>query len=121
MLIAFLALALLLQNTAAAALDFRVDFRSSTYQTQVGDTFPDLLAQHESETLIQSSGTQTLGNILTSAYASGVTSNYSMLMTTTINSETPTYSPPLSTSMKVIPTPSPGWASRIAAAVHGRP
>ena len=85
MLIAFAALALALQSTTASALDFRVDFRASTYQTQVGDTFSALLAQHESETLIQSSITTALENISTSTYAGGVTSDYSMSMTTTVD------------------------------------
>ncbi|MFK7896359.1 MAG: CCXG family PEP-CTERM protein [Myxococcota bacterium] len=80
-----LCLSVLCVPVSAAALDFRVDFRNSTYQTQVGDTFSDLLAQHESETLIQSSITQGLENISTSIYAGGVTNNYSMLMTTTID------------------------------------
>ncbi len=84
MLIAFVAFALVLQSTAAAALDFRVDFRTSTYRTQVGDTFSDLVAQHESETLIQSSITTALESISTSVYAGGVSSDYSMLMTATV-------------------------------------
>jgi len=74
----------LLVATAIHALDFQVDFRSSTYQTVVGDTFSDLLAQHESETLIQSNVTTGLEDISTSVYGAGVTSDYSMLMSTTL-------------------------------------
>lgn len=85
MQIALLALALAFQSTAAAALDFRVDFRESTYTVDAGDTFSDLLAQHESETLIQSSITTTLEDISTSVYGGGARNDYSMLMTTTFD------------------------------------
>ena len=73
-----------LAATSLYALDFQVDFRSSTYQTVAGDTFSDLLAQHESEALIQSNVTTGLGDISTSVYGAGVTSNYSTLMSTTL-------------------------------------
>lgn len=68
----------------ATALDFDVDFRRSTYQTQPGDGFLDLLAQHESETLIQSNVTTGLENISTSVHAGGVNRDYSVLMRTTV-------------------------------------
>lgn len=79
-----LALLLIFQSTAAIALDFRVDFRESTYQTQAGDTFSDLLAQHQSETLIQSSVTTGLENVSTTVYGNGVRRDYSILMSTTV-------------------------------------
>lgn len=41
----------------AAALDFQVDFRESTYQVDGDDAFADPLAQHERERLIQSNVT----------------------------------------------------------------
>ena len=84
---ALIALVLMMQSLLASslhALDFQVDFRSSTYQTVAGDTFSDLLAQHESEVLIQSNVTTGLENISTSVYGAGVTSNYSTLMSTTL-------------------------------------
>ena len=76
---------MLLLASTASALDFQVDFRSSTYQTAAGDTFSDLLAQHQSETLIQSNVTQGLENISTSVYAAGVNRDYSILMSTTVD------------------------------------
>ncbi len=66
----------------AEALSFRADFRSSTYQTQAGDSFTDLLLEHQSGGLIQSTVTTGLANISTAVYAAGVTSNYSILLTT---------------------------------------
>ena len=66
----------------ADALSFRADFRNSTYQTQSGDAFSDLLVQHQSGSLIRSTVTTGLENISTAVYAAGVTSNYSILLTT---------------------------------------
>ena len=72
-------------SSTAGALDFQVDFRSSTYQTLVGDTFSDLLAQHQSEALIQSNTTTGLENISTAVYAGGINNNYSVMMQTTLD------------------------------------
>ena len=72
-------------TSPALALDFQADFRNSTYQVVAGDTFSDLLAQHQSETLIQANTTTGLENISTSVYAAGVTNDYSMLMQTTLD------------------------------------
>ena len=69
----------------AEALSFRADFRSSTYQTQAGDSFTDLLLEHQSGGLIQSTVTTGLANISTAVYAAGVTQNYSILLTTTFD------------------------------------
>lgn len=80
-----LALTLLLAATAAEAVSFRADFRNSTYQVQTGDSFADLLAQHESETLIQSNVTTGLEDISTAIHAAGVNRDYSVLMQTTID------------------------------------
>jgi hypothetical protein len=75
-------LALLLGAASAHALSFRADFRNSTYQTQASDTFSSLLAAHQAGSLIKSTVTTGLENISTAVYASGVTQNYSILMTT---------------------------------------
>ncbi len=75
---------LYLASGPAFALDFQADFRNSTYQVVAGDTFSDLLAQHQTETLIQANTTAGLENISTSVHAGGVTSNYSMLLQTTL-------------------------------------
>ena len=68
----------------AVALDFQVDFRSSTYQVVAGDTFSDLLAQHQSETLIQSNTVEGLENISTAVHGGGISNDYSVLMQTTL-------------------------------------
>ncbi len=72
----------LLFATHAQALDFQIDFRTSTYQVQSGDTFSDLLARHQDpgESLIQSTTAAGLENVSTAVYASGVTRDYSILM-----------------------------------------
>ncbi len=77
------ALASLVLAGHAAALSFRADFRSSTYQTQAGDTWADLLLEHQSGSLIRSTVTTGLQNISTAVYANGVNNNYSILLTTT--------------------------------------
>ncbi len=69
----------------ADALSFRADFVSSTYQTRSGDTFSDLLVQHQAGTPIQANATSGLENISTAVYAAGVTRNYGILMSTTID------------------------------------
>lgn len=67
----------------ASALSFRADFRNSTYQTQAGDGFADLLLEHQSGSLIRSTVTTGLENISTAVHANGVNNNYSILLTTT--------------------------------------
>lgn len=76
---------MLVSATTAGALSFQADFRNSTYDTQVGDTFSDLLAQHQSETLIQANVTTGLEGISTAAYAGGVNRDYSILLSTTLD------------------------------------
>jgi len=66
-------------------LSFDVDFVNSTYDTQPGDTFSSLLAQHAAGSIIQSTTTQGLENISTAVYAGGVTNDYSLLLTTTFD------------------------------------
>lgn len=83
--IALLALALCLAAGTASSLSFQVDFVNSTYDTQAGDTFSDLLAEHQSSSLIQSTVTTGLENISTSVYAGGVNRDYSILLTTTLD------------------------------------
>ncbi len=68
----------------AHALDFQADFRQSTYQVGAGDAFSDLLAQHQSETLIQSNVIESLENVSTAVHGGGVTTNYSILMSTDV-------------------------------------
>ena len=81
-----LALCLLvsLSGDEAVALDFRADFRSSTFAAAPSDTLTDLLDAHQSGSLIQSNVTTGLENISTSVYGSGVTGDYSLLMETSV-------------------------------------
>jgi len=79
-----LLLALLGLPGSASALSFQADFVSSNYQVQTGDSFDDLLLQHRSGTLIQSNVTTGLEDISTAVYAAGVTTNYSLLLATTL-------------------------------------
>ena len=76
---------LALSAAPARALDFQVDFRSSIYQTVAGDTFTDLLIQHQSETLIQSSITTSLEDISTAVHGGGINNDYSVLMQATLD------------------------------------
>jgi len=78
------ALGLTLAASTSQAISFRADFVSSTYQVGAGDTFSDLLIQHQSGALIQTNVTTGLENISTAVYAGGVTQNYSLLLSTTL-------------------------------------
>ncbi len=82
--LALLAIPLAIPGTAAA-LSFQADFVSSNYQVQTGDTFSDLLLQHQSGGLIQSNVTTGLEDISTAVYAAGVATNYSILLSTTLD------------------------------------
>lgn len=75
---------LLISATAAHAVSFQADFRASNYSVQAGDSFADLLAQHQSETVIRQSTVDGLENISTNVYANGVTRDYSILLQTTV-------------------------------------
>lgn len=66
----------------ASALSFTADYRNSVYDTQASDTFASLLAQHESETLIQSNTLNGLEDLTNAVYAAGVTNDYSILLST---------------------------------------
>jgi hypothetical protein len=80
-----LAIALaLFSASAATALTFQVDFTSSTYQVQAGDTYADLLAQFQSETIIATNTLAGLEGVSAPVYAGGVNQDYGLLMTTTV-------------------------------------
>jgi len=74
----------LLTASVANALTFQVDFTSSTYQVQAGDTYADLLAQFQSETILTTNTLTGLEVISAPVYA-GVNQNYGILMTTTVD------------------------------------
>lgn len=64
----------------AHGLTIAVAFRTSTYQVVAGDTYADLLAEHQTGALLGAASVTALSSISTSIYAPGVTTNYSMLM-----------------------------------------
>jgi len=84
-LIALSTVSLLALAAPSQALDFQIDFRSSTYQVTASDTFTSLLAQHQSESIIQTNITTGLENVSTTVYGNGISSNYSVLMSTTLH------------------------------------
>ncbi len=84
LLSSLLPMAVLFITSTAHSLDFRVDFRQSTYQVGAHDTFTSLLTQHERGALIQSNVTQTLEDISTGAHGGDVNSNYSILLMTDV-------------------------------------
>jgi hypothetical protein len=69
----------------ANALSIDVSFTSSTYQVQAGDTYLDLLAQHQAGALLGTASVTALANISTAIYAPGVTTDYSILMSVTLD------------------------------------
>lgn len=82
-LIAFTSL--LLATSAAHALNFDVEFRDSTYQVQAGDTYDDLVLEHQSgllQTTLQISGIDGLSSVV----SAGVNTDYSTLIRTTFTS-----------------------------------
>ncbi len=84
-LCALIAATLCAVPSAASALSFQVDFRSSTYQVQGTDTYASLLAQHQSETLLSANSLSALQGISAPVYAGGVNQDYSLLITTSVD------------------------------------
>ena len=83
---AALAVALLLGLPGiASALSFQVDFRQSTYQVLAGDDFASLLAQHQTELLLATNSLNALSGVSAPVYGGGVNSDYSLLMTASID------------------------------------
>ena len=82
--IGMLALALVWGAGSAQAVTFDLSFAASTYQVQGGDTFSDLLAQHQGETQLSSDTITALAGLSSTIYA-GVNTDYSMLMTTVLD------------------------------------
>lgn len=78
------ALALALAAGSASAVSFQLDIASSTYQVGAGDTWADLIAQHQSETLLSSTTVTSVAGISAPLYA-GVNQNYSMLIRTDLD------------------------------------
>lgn len=79
---------LLLGSSSAFAkhVVFDVSFTSSTYATQVGDTFSDLLSEHLAGTSIgNTTVADGLAGVDTQLYANATRRDYSVLMTTTLN------------------------------------
>ncbi|MGH0037176.1 MAG: CCXG family PEP-CTERM protein [Myxococcota bacterium] len=76
--------AALLAPASAGALSFQVDFTSTTYQAQAGDTWADLLAEHQSGALIAGHTLDGLAGISPQTLAGGTNGDYSLLMTTVV-------------------------------------
>jgi len=74
-----LAGALLLPSTGRA-LTIEVAFTASTYQTQVGDDYASLLAEHEAGSFRGGGAVTTLEGVSTAIHAPGNTTDYSVLM-----------------------------------------
>jgi hypothetical protein len=70
--------------TPAGAVSFQLDIAASTYQVVAGDTWADLIAQHQSETLLSSTNVTTVAGVSAPLYA-GVNQNYSMLIETVLD------------------------------------
>ena len=85
-LVALAASALCLPG-AARALTIDVAFTASTYQVQAGDTYLDLLAQHQAGAVLGAATTTTLADVSTAIYAPGITNDYSMLMRVVLDVE----------------------------------
>lgn len=62
-----------------------MDFTSTTYQVQAGDTWADLLAAHRAGALISANTLDGLVGISAPVLAGGTTTDYSLLMTTTVD------------------------------------
>lgn len=69
---------------SAQAVSFDLSFATSTYQVQAGDTYADLLAQHQGEAPLSSDTITGLAG-LTSTFYAAVNTDYSILMTTVLN------------------------------------
>ncbi len=75
---------LLLPSAAARALSFQVDVTATNYQVVAGDTYADLLAAHQAGTPLASVTLTALENVSAQVEA-GVTTDYSILMTTVLD------------------------------------
>lgn len=78
------AAAIALAPVSASAVIYRVDITDTIYQVQAGDTYADLLIQHQAGNLLSSNTISSVAGI-TAPIEAGVNSNYSMLITTTLN------------------------------------
>jgi hypothetical protein len=76
------ALACLLLPSGAGALTFQADFTGTTYQVGAGDTFADLMAAHAAGTPLASVSMTGFQGVSAQVEA-GVSTNYSILLTTT--------------------------------------
>ena len=67
-------------STAAEALTLNVSFTRSTYAVQAGDTYADLLAEHNAGLVLGGGGVTSLDGVSTAVHAPGNTNDYSVLM-----------------------------------------
>ena len=70
--------------TSATAVTFQVEITDAIYQVQAADTYADLLLQHQAGNLLSSNSLTGVSGI-TAPIEAGVNTDYSMLITTTLN------------------------------------
>ena len=75
--------ATLLFPSLARAISFDIEFSDSTYQVASGDTYADLVLEHENSGPPRTSVTLTGVDSVSSSALAGTNSNYSTLITTT--------------------------------------
>lgn len=76
---------MLFAAASAHAIPIQLDFASTTYQVQAGDTYADLLAAHLAATPESSTSIDDISNIDSASYASGLNRDYSTLIHTTLS------------------------------------
>jgi hypothetical protein len=74
----------LLGPWTASAVDFDIEFRTTSYQVQATDTFADLEGEHAAGTFLGSVSLVALEDVGAPLYA-GVNGNYSILMSTVLD------------------------------------
>jgi hypothetical protein len=70
--------------TPATAVTFQVEITDTIYQVQAADTYADLLLQHQAGNLLSANALTGVSGI-TAPIEAGVNTDYSMLITTTLN------------------------------------
>lgn len=79
------ALGLLLGAAPAGALTITTAFTASTYQVQAGDSYADLLAEHQAGAPLGTSSVDALEGVGAGVLSGGVDRDYSLLMTVALD------------------------------------
>jgi hypothetical protein len=78
--------AALLVSSPAAAVTFDVEYRTSTYSVDINnDDYASLVLQHQSGALLASQSLTAVQDVSSQTIASGTTTNYSTLITTSLD------------------------------------